>query len=131
MRIGKYICDCLQDWAEWFTKLKWSFISFRFLSFFGFCGLLIAFWKGLEVAFMQSVNVATELHVRGYIDKEHVKDIITQAQNVLYNEAVGHVSILAAGVLIAIVGLKMVSDHIEGKLAEQGKDLRKYVKKND
>ena len=128
---SRFVKDSASDWAAWCSKLKWHFISFKFLSFFGFCSLLVLFWFGLEKAFQKSVEVATALYSGGYIEKEHVKEIITQAQNVLYNEAVGHVTILGAAVLVAIVGLKMMAERVEGALAEKGKDLTKYVKKND
>jgi len=117
------------DWAAWANKLKWSFISFKFLAFFGFCGLLVAFWFGLQRAFQKSVEVATGLYSADYIEKEHVKDIVIQAQNVLYNEAVGHVTILAAAVMVSIVGLKMMAERVESKLSEKSDKLSKYIEK--
>lgn len=130
-RLECYIANSLQDWSHWFTKLKWSFISFKFLSFFGFCGLLVCFWYGSQKALKEGVEVAKALHKEGFIKEEHVKEIVINGQTAIYDHAFGHVATVAVGVLVAIVALKAVAQHVEGKLVESGKDLNKYIKKND
>jgi hypothetical protein len=104
--LTKYVKSSLEDWGAWFTKLKWSFISFKFLSFFGFCGLLVAFWYGAQQAFQKTVEVATGLYKGEFIEKEHVKEIVINGQNAIYDHAFGHVATVAVGVLVAIVALK-------------------------
>jgi len=131
-KIVKFIKSSALDWVDWANKLKWSFISFKFLSFFGFCGLLVLLWFGLERAFNKTVAIATSLYTSGHITDEHLTNIINTAQTVYYDSVIGHVSILAAAVLVSIIGLKIMSERVESELAKAGKktkDLKKFLKK--
>ena len=133
--IMTFLCDSASDWVSWANKLKWHFISFKFLAFFGFCGLLVLLWYGLERAFSKTVEIATALHASGHIEEEHVTKIVTTAQTVYYDNVIGHVSLLAAAVLVAIIGLKMISEKVEGDISKAtgkaAKDLKNFMKKND
>jgi len=131
-RFFSFIQDSVSDWLSWGNKLKWSFISFKFLSFFGFCGLLVLLWFGLERTFQKTIDMATNLHTSGHITQDHLTEIINTAQTVYYDNVIGHVSILAAAVLVAIIGLKMISEKVESEMAKVGKtkkDLKKFLKK--
>lgn len=139
-----YLLDTARDWGSWFRRIKWLFASFKFLSFFSVLLVSVAFWVGLGVVFDNTVDVVTALHQKGLIDNAHVKDITVKAYDVLYDKAVGHFSVFLTGVLVAIVGAKMVSEYGEGKVrtevakeaAKNGKitngdDLEKFLPKSD
>jgi hypothetical protein len=127
--LWQFVKNSCDDWVNWGNKLKWLFISFKFVAFFGFCGLLISLWYGLGKAFQRSVEIATGLHSAGYIKDTQVVEIVNTSQTLLYDKVIGHASVVAVGVLVAIVGLKALSEKIDGDVAKSGADLKKYLKK--
>ena len=127
--LWKFVKNSCADWISWGNKLKWLFISFKVVSFFGFCGLLVSLWFGIGKAFQKSVEIATGLHSAGYIKDTQVVEIINTSQTLLYDKVVGHVTILATGVMVSIIGLKMISEKVSTDIAKKSKDLTKYLTK--
>lgn len=104
----------LEDWKEWFRKLKWQTISFKFLSFFSVLILLVLFWLSLEEVFKRTVSIAKDLKEGGYVTQEGVTEIVTKSQSVLYDSALSHLMVAGAAVLAAIIAIKGVSYFVNG-----------------
>ena len=104
-----------QDWKEWFKKLKWHLISFKFLSFYTVIALLVAAWLSLERMQHKTVMIAKELYKEEYIAKAAVADIIKHSQTVLFDSALNHIAVAASVVLSAIIAIKGVSYVMKSK----------------
>lgn len=100
------------DWDEWFTKLKWQLISFKYVSFFTSLFLLIVGWLAVNNAHNTTVDTVKVLFKEGYIDQAAVASIITHSQTVLYDNVLNHLFVAASVILSAIIAIKGVTEYI-------------------
>jgi len=126
--------NCFEDWKAWFNKLKWQFISFKFLAFFTVLSCVVGAWFGLERLFLKSVSIAETLFEKEYITKDGVKEIVTHSQSVLYDMAFNHLMVGSASVLAAIIAIKGVAYVMNSKQTRaviektSNGDLQKNIK---
>ncbi len=112
------------DWSDWFAKLKWQLISFKFLSFVAVLILLVLTWLSLDRLFLQTVELAKDLKTNGFISEEGVKEIILRSQVILYDNTFSHLMITAGAVLASIIAIKGVSYVVDGnKLKDMSKAI--------
>lgn len=104
-----------EDWKDWFNKLKWQLISFKFISFWTAIVLLVCAWISLEHIQDKTVETAKELYKLEYITKDNVANIITHSQTVLYDSALSHILIFAAACITGILTVKGISYYTDGK----------------
>lgn len=125
-----YLDNTVSDWLAWGNKLKWNLVSFKFLSFFGFITLIVFFWYGLHEALDYIVQSVRDLQSKDQISKESVEKIIVTSITVLYDKTFGHLSIMSAGILIAIIGLKAVAERTDASILKNNEDkLKEFLSK--
>ena len=97
------------DWKEWFSKIKWQLISFKFLSFWVFILLLVFSLLSLGLMYKYSIVVASDLFKKGYITKENVTTIITHSQTVLFDVSLSHLLLFFGAAIGSVIAIKGVS----------------------
>ena len=126
------------DWKAWFCKLKWHFISFKFLSFWTFIVLLIGSVASLFYVYAYSIKVTSELYKRGLLTKDHVSTIITHVQTTLFDVALSHLLIFFGAAITSVIAIKGVSYWTNAKQTStainkvdniQKEDLKQYLPK--
>ncbi len=131
-----------EDWKAFWCKLKWQFISFKFLSFWAYTTLLICFWFSLEHLHQQSIKYAKEMFKEELITSAQVTELINHSQTVLYDTTLSHLLLFLGTIITAIIAIKGVSYVTEGQRkravinkigdsAEKNEDLKKFLPKRD
>lgn len=128
-----------EDWTDWWGKLKWQLISFKFLSFWTCITMLILAWLSLIQLYERSIDVAKDLYKHEYIAKEDVSKIVTHTMTTLFDSALSHILIFAGATLTCIVAVKGVSYYTNSKQTSEvirkldgdttKEDLKKFLPK--
>lgn len=108
----------MSDWKDWFWKIKWQLISFKFQSFWISILLLVASWWSLAALHDKSIHTAEKLFKLKYIDQNSVTNIITHSQTVLFDVALGHILTFSGVILTSIIAIKGVSYYTNHKTTE-------------
>jgi len=127
-----------QDWRDYWNKIKWQLISFKFLSFWAYTGLLFFFWRSLDTLHKQSIDYAKEMFKEHLITSAQVSELINHSQTVLFDTALSHLLIFLATILTALIAIKGVSYITDGQKerviinkmsdnAESNANLKKYL----
>jgi hypothetical protein len=103
------------DWKQFWCKLKWQLISFKFLSFWAYTILLIFFWFSLEHLHQQSIMYAKEMFKEKLITSVQVSELINHSQTTLYDTALSHLLLFLGTIVTAILAIKGVSYVTEGQ----------------
>jgi hypothetical protein len=119
------------DWKDWFCKLKWQFISFKFLAFWTFVVLLAASELGLIYIYKYSIRITTSLFKAGYITKDHVATIITHTQTTLFDIALSHLLVFFGAAIASIIAIKGVSYWTNSKQTSAAIDKVESIQKED
>lgn len=108
-----------EDWAEWWRKIKWQLISFKFISFCLIIVLAVLLWSSLDDVLFKVINAVRELSKEGVIDANGAKEVINQTQKVLYDSALGHAATVFTAALTAIIAIKGVSYVMKAKQTQE------------
>ena len=126
------------DWKAWFCKLKWQFISFKFLAFWTLLIMLAGSGVGLALVYRYSLKILKELYKSGYLTKDHVSAIIMHTQTTLFDVALSHLLMFFGTAIAAIITIKGVSYWTDSKQTSaaigkldtiQKEDLKQYLPK--
>jgi len=129
-----------EDWKCFWRKLKWQLISFKFLSFWAYTGLLVFFWYSLESLHHHSIEYAQDMFKEKLITSTQVSELINHSQTVLYDTALSHLLLFLGTIITALVAIKGVSYVTEGQRSrtvinkmgentERNEDLKKFLPK--
>jgi len=80
------------------------------MSFVTLTILLVGAWLSVQRSLDTTVRVITELHDSGYIDSKQLAELLSNAQKVLFDSTLGHVSTFGISVLVAIIAIKGFGD---------------------
>ena len=95
---------------QWCSKLMWMLISFKVMSFIILTSLLVGAWVSVQNSFTHVIEVTKALHDKEYIDSGQMAEIIANAQTVLFDSTLGHISTFGISVLVAIIAIKGFGD---------------------
>lgn len=112
--------------GDWCSKLSWMLISFKLWSFVTLTLLLVLAWVSAEKGFNSTIQIAKDLHDKGYINSEQLANLITHSQTVYMDSLLGHVSVFGAAVLVSIIALKAASEW--GAISKDKEIIRKVNK---
>lgn len=101
-----------KDWREWWAKIKWLLISFRFLAFTAISIMLVSFWVSLIHVYEYTIDVVKAYKDEGILTEEASQAVITHLQTVLFDSTVGHVSVAFTAVMTGIIALKGVQFYV-------------------
>lgn len=128
-----------KDWCDWFAKLKWQLISFKFLSFWVFIVLLVGSWYSLAKIHERAISVAETLFKNKMINQAGVVTIITHSYSVLYDAALSHLLIFFGATIASVIAIKGMSYFTDSQKtraviskmeSSNEEDLKKYLPKN-
>jgi hypothetical protein len=127
------------DWQGWGNKLKWQLISFKFLAFWAFVGMLIAAFRCLWDFYFKTIDIATGLCKAGLLSKADLSQIIMHTQSVIFDSAFSHVLLFAGTAITSIIAIKGVNYYTDNKRTveairrmdntthEAKEDLKKFI----
>ena len=129
-----------EDWKDFWSKLKWQLISFKFLSFWAYTLLLLFFWYSIEHLHKQTILTSQDMLKNKLITSPQLSDIIKHSQTTLYDVALSHILIFLGTIITAIIAVKGVSYVTQGqkersiinKLSdnpENNENLKKFLPK--
>lgn len=113
-----------KDWREWWAKIKWLLISFRFLAFTAISIMLISFWISLISVYKYTLDIVKEYKFEGILTEEASEKVITHLQTVLFDLTIGHVSLAFTAVMTGIIALKGVQFFVK---SSENKELLKQA----
>jgi signal transduction histidine kinase len=124
-----------QDWGDWFGKLKWQLISFKFISFCTIILLVVLFWFSLERILFRIIDATMHLKEMEVIEPSAASEIIIKSQAILYDKTISHFALAVTAVLTSIIAIKGVSYVMKAKQTQevvkkmQNGDLSSNLKK--
>lgn len=103
------------DWRQWWGKVKWQLISFKFLSFWTFILLSIGSCYWLWLVYFKTIYILEKLVQNNILPKEKLSEIIINIQNILFNTALSNILLFFGTSLASVIAIKGVSYYTNSK----------------
>jgi hypothetical protein len=116
------------NWSGWWSQITSMLLSFKFIAFFTVVFLIIGLWVSLMYLYSLTIDSASVLLLKGIITKEGATSIITNAQKVLFDDAVSHIGLSVTAILTSIIALNGVQYFTN---SSENKELLKQAKTSD